>query len=129
LLKLPQIPDDCTGNCHLFYVVVATAEIRDALLDHLAVHGVQAVFHYVPLHSSPMGTTFGYGQGDLPVTEGISGRLLRLPIYYEISDEEQDRVVELIRSFFGARRGTGHHFATVGDRLQLMPESHDAHAG
>ena len=63
---------------------------RDALIEHLQRHQILAVFHYVPLHSSPMGQTFGYREGDLPVTEDLSRRLVRLPLYHEITEDEQD---------------------------------------
>ena len=69
-----------------------------------AERGIHAVFHYVPLHSSPMGRKFGYAKHDLPVTNEISGRLLRLPFYYEMSAEEQYRVVDRISDFLVCRR-------------------------
>ena len=68
-------------------------------MENLRRHGILAVFHYVPLHSSPMGKTYGYCEGDLPVTEDLSQRLLRLPLYHEISVDEQARVVDQIRRF------------------------------
>ncbi len=99
LLRLPVTPEDCEGNYHLFYILLPDHPTRDSLLEHLNHHGIHAVFHYVPLHSSPMGQTFGYHEGDLPVTEELSARLLRLPMYYEITEEEQQRVVDKIGSF------------------------------
>jgi dTDP-4-amino-4,6-dideoxygalactose transaminase len=99
LLRLPRIPPQCASNYHMFYVLLPTREARDGLLDHLRQREIQAVFHYVPLHTSPMGRSFGYDDGDLPVTEDLSGRLLRLPFYYEISEAEQLRVVEGITAF------------------------------
>jgi dTDP-4-amino-4,6-dideoxygalactose transaminase len=71
---------------------------RDGLLEYLNEQGIYAVFHYVPLHSSPMGRTFG--SPDLPETDSASARLLRLPFYYEFSEAEQARVVQAIREFF-----------------------------
>ena len=59
------------------------------------------MFHYVPLHTSPMGQKMGYGEGDLPVTEDMSERLIRLPCYYELTRDDQDRVIGAIREFFG----------------------------
>ncbi len=69
-------------------------------------HGILAVFHYIPLHSSPMGKKYGYGEGELPVTEDLSRRLLRLPLYHEITIDEQARVVDQIRKFLenGSKR-------------------------
>ena len=94
LIRLPQIPEECRSNFHMFYVLLATAAQRDALLAHLKPQGIHAVFHYVPLHTSPMGRKLGYRDGDLPVTEELAARLVRLPMYYEISPEEQSQVVE-----------------------------------
>ncbi|HEV3340913.1 MAG TPA: dTDP-4-amino-4,6-dideoxygalactose transaminase, partial [Pirellulales bacterium] len=97
-LRLPQIPDDCASNYHMFYVVLPDRSTRDGLLEYLNALGIYAVFHYVPLHSSPMGRTFG--SLDLPETDSASARLLRLPFYYEFSEAEQSRVVQAIRKFF-----------------------------
>lgn len=99
LLRLPYTPEDCTSNYHMFYVLLPDIETRDGLMAHLKSQGIQAVFHYVPLHSSPMGRNFGYKEGDLPVTEDLSGRLLRLPFYYDITEEEQAAVVAQIASY------------------------------
>jgi dTDP-4-amino-4,6-dideoxygalactose transaminase len=98
-LRLPTIPDGCTSNYHMFYALLADIETRDALISHLKEHGIQAVFHYVPLHTSPVGTKFGYREGDLPVTEDSSARLVRLPFYHGISETEQLEVVSRIREF------------------------------
>jgi dTDP-4-amino-4,6-dideoxygalactose transaminase len=96
LLRLPRIPADCQSNYHMFYVILPSRQIRDELLVHLGKREIHAVFHYVPLHSSPMGRKFGGHDGDLPVTEDISGRLLRLPFFYEITQSEQARVVDAV---------------------------------
>jgi dTDP-4-amino-4,6-dideoxygalactose transaminase len=94
LLRLPRIPENCTTNFHLFYVLLPDLKTRDGLVSHLKQHGIQAVFHYVPLHSSPMGKSMGYVESDLPLTEELSARLLRLPFYHEITEDEQTQVVE-----------------------------------
>lgn len=99
VLRLPYTPEDCRSNYHMFYVLLPDVQTRDGLLSHLKSQGIHAVFHYVPLHSSPMGRKFGYNDGDLPVTEEFSGRLLRLPFYYEISEDEQTVVAAEIESF------------------------------
>jgi dTDP-4-amino-4,6-dideoxygalactose transaminase len=104
LIELPQTPADCRGNQHLFYVLLPDGPTRDALMGYLKEHGIHAVFHYVPLHSSPMGQKFGYRPGDLPVTEDRSRRLLRLPMFHEITDAEQQRVVEVLETFLGRTR-------------------------
>lgn len=99
-LRLPHVPADCESNYHMFYVVLDDGATRDALMQFLKERGVGATFHYIPLHTSPMGSTYGYQQGDFPVTEDLSGRLLRLPFYYEITEEEQDYVVSMVQEFF-----------------------------
>jgi len=73
---------------------------EDALLAHLKSEGIHAVFHYVPLHTSPMGRTFGYKEGDLPVTESLAARLVRLPMYYELTQHDQERVVVTLEKLF-----------------------------
>ncbi len=100
LLRLPVIPEDCRSNYHLFYILLPTAEQRDALLAHLKSQGIYAVFHYVPLHMSPMGRKFGYKEGDLPVTEDLWARLIRLPMFYDLSPTEQNLVIQATQQFF-----------------------------
>jgi len=107
LLRLPHTPEDCTSNYHLFYILLPDQEARNGLMAHLKSEGIHAVFHYIPLHSSPMGRTFGYKDGDLPVTEDVSGRLLRLPFYYDMTEEEQVRIVQNVIQFCRPR-----HLAT-----------------
>jgi dTDP-4-amino-4,6-dideoxygalactose transaminase len=106
LLRLPRIPPECQSNYHMFYILLPDGSSRNALVDHLRGLGITAVFHYVPLHTSPMGRNFGYAPGDLPVTEDLSARLLRLPFFYEITEEEQSRVVNGVGAFLraGSRR-------------------------
>ena len=72
---------------------------RDALMAHLKAQGILAVFHYIPLHTSPMGLKLGYRPGSLPVTEDVSSRLLRLPLYYDLSESDQTRVVDCVSDF------------------------------
>jgi dTDP-4-amino-4,6-dideoxygalactose transaminase len=103
LLRLPRLPEDCDSNYHLFYILLPDTPTRDALMAHLRQNGILAVFHYIPLHSSPMGQKFGYNDGQLPVTEELSGRLLRLPFFYGLTEDEQGRVVDGIRTFLEAR--------------------------
>lgn len=99
-LRLPQIPAGCTHNAHLFYIIVNTAIMRAQLLAHLKNSRIQAVFHYVPLHTSPMGRQGGGKPGDLPVTEELSERLIRLPCYYELRQEDQNVIIAEIKSAF-----------------------------
>jgi dTDP-4-amino-4,6-dideoxygalactose transaminase len=77
--------------------------VRDALIADLNRQGIKALFHYIPLHSSPFGQTLGYAAEDLPVTEDRSARLLRLPAYHDLSDADIDRITDAIHAFFGTR--------------------------
>lgn len=83
-LRLPVIPAHCDTNYHMFYILLEDQATRDSLMQYLREHGVNAVFHYIPLHTSPMGKTYGNQRGQLPVTEEYAGRLLRLPFFNEL---------------------------------------------
>ena len=100
-IRLPIIPEHCGHNAHMFYILLHDEACRDRLIAHLEERGIWAVFHYVPLHTSPMGQSMGYGSGDLPVTEKISEQLLRLPCYYGLTEGEQDKITSALFSFFG----------------------------
>jgi dTDP-4-amino-4,6-dideoxygalactose transaminase len=119
LLRRPIIPYDCETNYHMYYILVPTREIRDAMLQHLNRLDIAAVFHYVPLHASPMGEKLGYHEGDLPVTEDLSGRLLRLPLYHEIQREDQDRVVDAVASFLRASLPKPHRVLETASHRML----------
>jgi len=110
LLNLPHIPEDCESNYHMFYILLPNQEIRNALIAHLKQHGIMAVFHFVPLHSSPMGQKFGGQVGTLSITEELSGRLLRLPFYYEMTGGEQVYIVNTLNEGLREiRMGQGIH--------------------
>ncbi|MDH5564081.1 MAG: dTDP-4-amino-4,6-dideoxygalactose transaminase [Nitrospirota bacterium] len=96
-LSLPHIPEDCESNYHMFYILLPDRVVRDALMDYLKKHGIMAVFHFIPLHSSPMGQKFGRQVGDLSITEELSGRLLRLPFYFEMTEGEQEYIVKHLK--------------------------------
>ena len=97
--RLPSVPGHCEQAYHMFYLLLPTAERRQAFLAHMKQHGILAVFHYVPLHLSPMGQRFGYSESDLPVTRDVSERLVRLPFFNDLSVPDQDRVMEVVRLF------------------------------
>lgn len=97
--RLPVVPADCEQSYHMFYVLLPDAAARDALLRELRAQGILAVFHYLPLHLSPMGRRFGGREGDCPVTEDVSGRLLRLPFYNDLEPLRQDEVIAAVRRF------------------------------
>ena len=104
LLQLPQPePEGVAGNGHMFYLFTRSAAERGALLAHLKAAGVHAVFHYVPLHASPAGRKFGRTAGALPVTEDLADRLVRLPLYYNLGDDEARAIVGQVRRFFESR--------------------------
>ena len=100
-LRLPIIPSECKHNAHMFYILLENGRIRDELMAYLKRAGISPVFHYIPLHSSPMGVKYGFHEGQLPVTESISERLLRLPLFFEIAPEQQRRVIDRIHQYFG----------------------------
>jgi len=98
-IRLAEIPADCEQAYHMFYLLLPTLEDRQAFIEHLGQRGILAVFHYVPLHLAPMGQKFGGRRGDCPVVETLSDRLVRLPFYFDLSESEQQRVIDAVRSF------------------------------
>ena len=99
LIELPIIPEHCESNYHMLYILLNDNQQRTELIAYLKSHNIQAVFHYVPLHSSPMGEKLGYKKGLLPVTESVSERLLRLPFYYELTEFDIERVGQKVSEF------------------------------
>jgi dTDP-4-amino-4,6-dideoxygalactose transaminase len=104
-LKIPTRPASCTPNCHLFYVLLADERTRNGLMAYLRARDIHALFHYVPLHLSPVGLSMGYREGQFPVTESVHARLLRLPMYYEMTRDDHDRVISSIHDFFRGHSG------------------------
>jgi dTDP-4-amino-4,6-dideoxygalactose transaminase len=100
LLTLPTIPKECGTNYHMFYVALADLATRTMLIERLKKAGILAVFHYVPLHMSPVGIGMGYKPAMLPVTESLSTRLLRLPLFAGLDESDIAAVVGEIFSFF-----------------------------
>ncbi len=98
-VRLPVVPAHCEQSFHLFYMLMPSAEARKGLIRHLKDRDIHAVFHYLPLHLSPMGQRYGGSRGQCPVTESVSDRLLRLPFFFDMTEQDQDRVVEAIRAF------------------------------
>ncbi len=94
--RRPIVPADCGHNGHIYYLLVPDASRRPEVLAALNRNGVNAVFHYVPLHSSPAGLKFGRACGPLPVTEDVAGRLIRLPLHLAMSARDQDEVIEAV---------------------------------
>jgi dTDP-4-amino-4,6-dideoxygalactose transaminase len=98
-VHLPTVPSHCEQAYHMFYMILPSNEDRTRLLAHLKAANISGTFHYVPLHTSPMGQTFGGAEGLCPVTEDRSARLIRLPFYTGMTDSEQARVLEHVLSF------------------------------
>ena len=96
----PIVPVDRTPAWHMYYLLVASRPERDALLEYLAGAGVNATFHFVPLHSSPGGIRVSDRAAHCPVSDDVSGRLIRLPLYFDLTPSEQERVCELVLRFF-----------------------------
>lgn len=101
-IELPIVPDGCVHNAHMFYIKVKDLDERTALIAHLKERGVMAVFHYVPLHSSPAGEKFGRFHGVDRYTTRESDRLVRLPMYYGLADEDRTAVINAVATFFDA---------------------------
>jgi dTDP-4-amino-4,6-dideoxygalactose transaminase len=100
LMTLPTVPAHCDTNYHMFYIVLNDLATRSALISHLKQASILGAFHYVPLHTAPVGRQLGYRAGILPVTEYVSDRLLRLPLFAGLTAGETADVVEHIRTFF-----------------------------
>ncbi|CAM4078509.1 UDP-4-amino-4-deoxy-L-arabinose--oxoglutarate aminotransferase [Mycobacterium basiliense] len=96
LLRRPIIPDGCSHNAHMYYVLLPPGADRAEVLAALADEGINAVFHYVPLHDSPAGRRYGRTNGDLRVTTELSSRLIRLPMWVGLQETDQNRVVDAL---------------------------------
>lgn len=99
-ISLPVVPEGCVHNAHMFYIKTKDIEERSALISYLRQNGVQAVFHYIPLHSAPAGLSFGRFDGEDRYTTKESERLLRLPMYYGLGADDIDRVTDCIYGFY-----------------------------
>ena len=106
LLRRPIVPAECGHNAHMYYVLLAPHVDRDAVLTHLKAQGIHSVFHYVPLHSSPGGQRYARTSGNLPVTDEASGRLVRLPLWVGLGQEDILRIVDTLASAIRAAEAT-----------------------
>ncbi len=100
LLELPTVPESCSHNAHMFYIKLKDLSQRTDFISYLKSKGIQASFHYVPLHSSPAGERFGRFSGVDEFTTKESDRLVRLPMYYGMSKEDRDFVIESVLGYF-----------------------------
>jgi len=100
VIELPKHPEGCVHNAHMFYIKCASLEVRQEYIQYMKENSVQCVFHYVPLHSSPAGIKFGRFDGEDEHTTSDSDRLVRLPMYYNISEADQKLVIGKTIEFF-----------------------------
>ncbi len=98
-VRQPIVPANCEQAYHMYYLLLPSLELRQKFIEHLKQRGIQAVFHYVPLHLSPMGRKFGCKTGDCPATEDTSDRLVRLPFFNSMTALEQAVVIDAVRQF------------------------------
>jgi dTDP-4-amino-4,6-dideoxygalactose transaminase len=98
-IRRPLVPAYVEQPYHMYYLLLPDFQSRTAFIKHMKDQGIMCVFHYLPLHLSPMGMNFGGKEGDCPVTEMMSDRLVRLPFYSGISPEDLQRVVEAATTF------------------------------
>ena len=95
----PFVPANCSHNGHIFYLIMNNVDARNDLLSHLHHHGISATFHYIPLHESIAGKKFGRTLSPLPHTNRAGHCLIRLPLFPDLTDEQQDRVINLTNDF------------------------------
>ena len=97
----PFIPEECSHNAHMYYMILNSEEERNEMISYLRENGISAPFHYIPLHLSPMGQKYGYKEGDLPITEKYASRLIRLPLYADMTEEETEEVCKALKKKWG----------------------------
>jgi dTDP-4-amino-4,6-dideoxygalactose transaminase len=105
-VRLPVVPDGCVHPAHIFYLLLPTLEARTALITELRAQQILLVFHYQPLHLSEMGQRYGGRRGQHPVTEDVADRLVRLPLYYQLTADDQARVIDTILGWRAAPERT-----------------------
>ncbi len=99
IVQRPFIPSYATNNAHMYYVILKDEDTRARLIKRFKENEIEAPFHYIPLHLSPMGMKYGYKEGQLPITEEYSLRLIRLPLYFDMTDEEINKVIKVLTEF------------------------------
>lgn len=92
----PTIPEYTTHNAHMYYILLPDADTRNNMITKLREKDIQSVFHYIPLHTAPMGEKFGYKAGDLPITEEYASRLLRLPMWADLNTSDAEYIIETV---------------------------------
>ncbi len=104
IIELPVIPEDCTHNAHMFYIKNRDLDERTEFMSYMKENGVGCVFHYIPLHSAPAGLKYGRFNGEDKYTTKESERLSRLPLYYNLTEEDQEKVIDTIYKFYKVNR-------------------------
>ena len=97
-IRRPIVPDGCLHNAHMYYVLLAPGIDRQEVLDKFKHNDIYPVFHYVPLHSSPAGQRYGRAHGSLAVTLDLSERMVRLPIWIGLTEQQQQKIVDVLKS-------------------------------
>ena len=100
LFEIPFIPNECVHNAHMFYIKCKNLEERTAFIDYMKRNSIGCVFHYIPLHSAPAGLKFGYFFGEDRFTTKDSERLVRLPLWYGLSDKEVKTIIDVVKEFY-----------------------------
>lgn len=113
-ISLPGVPEGCEHNGHIFYVRMPSGGLRDKVISHMQAAGVQAQSHYLPLHEAPAAARYARTSGDCASTTRIAATIIRLPIYYALSDAEQERVIEGFKAAVGAYIAGGGRLAAEG---------------
>ncbi len=121
-IGLPHVPSHCRQSYHMFYLIIPSSALRQMLIEHLAARGILAVSHYVPLHIAPMGLQQGGRVGTCPVAESISDRIVRLPFYYSLSEDEQGEVIRAVMDFDPARSASMVALSTALQPQAITPE-------
>lgn len=99
-ITLPQVPDNCVHNAHMFYIKTKDIEERTRFIEYMKENGILCVFHYIPLHSAPAGVRYGRFHGEDEYTTKESERLVRLPMYYSLTPEQVDTICDRIKEFY-----------------------------
>ena len=100
VVELPTIPEGCIHNAHMFYIKCKDIETRQQYIKYMKDNGILCVFHYVPLHSAPAGEKFGRFNGTDEYTTSESDRLVRLPMYYKMAQDDLNKVISKTIEFF-----------------------------
>lgn len=100
LISRPIVPPNCTHNAHMYYITFKNLQKRSEFIAFLKENGINPVFHYIPLHSSPAGIKFAKTMGDMPITNQVADTLVRMPLFYGLCDEDMKRIKSVVERFF-----------------------------